>query len=101
MYNPWWDEFELQLDLSLPLLTLGKAQYFKDETKDDVTNGFISNSLFFAYVKNENEEEKVEDIDFEQMRTTSNISSILIEIEYGKFLNVNPNLTVEQNQWLL
>lgn len=25
VYNPWWDEFEPESDLSLPLLTLGKA----------------------------------------------------------------------------
>jgi len=35
------------------------------------------------------------------MRTTLNISSSSIGIESGKFLNVNPNLTAEQNQWLL
>ena len=66
VYNPWWDEFELESDLSLPLLTLGKAQYFKDETEDDVINGYISNSLLVASVKNENEEEDVEDIDLEK-----------------------------------
>lgn len=69
VYNPWWDEFGPESDLSLPLLTLGKAQYFKDKTEDDVINGFISNSLSVASIKNANEEEEVEDIDFEQMRT--------------------------------
>jgi len=43
----------------------------------------------------------VEDIDFEKMRTTPNIDSSPIEIESGKFLNVNPNLTAEKNQRLL
>ena len=28
--SPWWDEFALESDLSLPLITLGKEQYFKD-----------------------------------------------------------------------
>ena len=56
--NPWWDESEPESDLSLPLLTLGKAQYFKDETEDDVINGFISNSLSIASIKNENEEDE-------------------------------------------
>ena len=37
----------------------------------------------------------MEDIDFLQMRTTWNIASSSIEIESGKFLNVNPNLTAE------
>ncbi len=101
VYNPWWDEFEPELDLSLPLLTLGKAHYFKNETKDDVINGFISNSFFVASVKNVNEEEEVEDIYFKQLRTTPNIDTNPIEIESGKFLNVNPNLIAEKNQWLL
>ena len=57
VYNPWWNEFELESDLSLPLLPMGKAHYFKDEIKDDVINGFISNSLSVASVRNENEEE--------------------------------------------
>lgn len=85
VYNPWWDEFEPEPDLSLPLLTLGKARYFKDETKDDIINDFINNSLSVASLKNANEEEEVEDIDFEQMRTTPNIASNPIEIESGKF----------------
>lgn len=101
VYNPWWDEFEPESNLSLPLLTLGKVQYFKDETEDDVINGFISNSLSVTSVKNVNEEEKVEDIDFEQMRTTPNIDSNPIEIEPGNFFNINPYLTAEQNQLLL
>lgn len=101
VYNPWWDEFEPESDLSLPLLTLGKSQYFKYETKDDVINGFISKSLSIASVKNANEEEEVEDIYFEQMRTTPNTTSRLIEIESGFFFNINPNLTAEHNQWLL
>lgn len=52
--NPWWDEFELELDLSLPLLTVGKSQYFKDEIEDDTINGFISNSLFVTSIENSN-----------------------------------------------
>lgn len=43
----------------------------------------------------------MEDIDFEQTRTTLNISSNPIEIESRNFLNINPSLTVEHNQQLL
>lgn len=43
----------------------------------------------------------MEDIDFEQMRTALNIDSNQIKIEYGKFLNINPNLTAKKNQLLL
>lgn len=101
LYNSWWDELEPELDLSLPLLSLGKAQYFKDEIEDDIINGLISNSLSVASIENSKEEEEVEDIYFEQMRTTLNNDSSPIEIEPGNFLNINPNLTFEQNQLLL
>lgn len=43
----------------------------------------------------------MEDIDFEQIRTTLNIDSSPIEIEFGKFLNINPNLIAEKNQLML
>lgn len=72
VYNPWCDKFEPESDLSLPLLTLRKAQYLENETEDDVINGFISNSLFVTSIKDANEEEEVEDIDFEQIRTAQN-----------------------------
>lgn len=35
------------------------------------------------------------------MRTTTNIGSSPFEIEFGKFLNINPNLTSKKNQLLL
>jgi len=99
--NPWWDEFELESDLSLLVLTLGKAQYFKDETKDDIINGFISNSLYVTSIENSREEEEVYDVNFEQMRTTLHTDISLVEIELGNYLNINPNLTIEQNKLLL
>jgi len=99
--NPWWDEFEPELDLSLPLLTLGKAKYFKDETKDGIINGFISNSLYVASIENAWEEEEVEDINFEQMITTPHTDNNPVKIKPGKYLNINPNLTAEQNKLLL
>ena len=48
--SPWWDEIAPESYLSLSLLTLGKAQYFKDETEDDIINGFISISLSVASI---------------------------------------------------
>lgn len=35
------------------------------------------------------------------MKTTPNLKSIHVEIELGKILNINPNLTQEQNRMLL
>ena len=60
--SPWWDEFEPEFDFSLPLLTLGKSQYFKDETEDDIINGFISNSISVASVRDPGEENEVDDV---------------------------------------
>jgi len=33
LYNPWWDVFEPESNLSLPLLTLGKAQFSRMRQK--------------------------------------------------------------------
>ena len=99
--NPLWYYFEPELNHSKLLLTLGKAHYFKNETNDDMISSFVSNSLFVTSIENSKEEEEVEDIDFEQMRTTVNIDSSPIEVEPGKFLNINPDLTAEKNQLLL
>ena len=35
----------------------GESPVFKDETKDDIINGFISNSLSVASIENSKEEE--------------------------------------------
>ena len=53
--NTWSDKYEPKYNLSLPLLTLGKAQYFKDEAEDDIINGFISSSLSDTTIENSEE----------------------------------------------
>ena len=99
--SPWWDEFALESDLSLPLLTLGKAQYFKDEKEDDIINVFISNSLYVSSIIYLGEEYEVDDEIIEHLKTTLHTISSPIEIEPGKCLNINPNLTAEQNRLLI
>jgi len=99
--STWWDEFVLESDLSLPLLMLGKAQYFKDETEDDIINGFISNSLPVASIRYLGEEGEEDDVIIEHLKTTPLTISSPIEIEPGKCLNINPNLIVEQSILLI
>lgn len=60
--NPLWDEFESELDHSQPFLTLGKAQYFKNEMEDGVISGCISNSLFVTSIEDSGLEDVVEDL---------------------------------------
>ena len=99
--SPWWDEFEPEYDFSLPLLTLGKAQYFKDEMEDDIINGFIRNSLSFASIRDPGEEDEVDDAIIEHLKTTPLTISSPVEIELGKCLNINPNLTAKQKILLI
>ena len=99
--SPWWDEFALKSNLSLPLLMLGKAQYFNDEIEDDIINGFISNSLPISSIRDLGEEYEEYDAIIEHLKTTPLTISSLVEIEPGKCLNINPNLTAEQNRFLI
>jgi len=100
MENPFWDEYEPELDKSQPLLTLGKAEYFKDEIEDDIINGFISNPFSVTSIENLREEEAMEDLSFEHMKTTTNIKRSLVEMEPGKHLSVNLNLTIKLKKLL-
>lgn len=43
----------------------------------------------------------MEDISLEHMKTAPNIKISPVEIELGNFLNINTNLTPEQNKMLL
>ena len=99
--SPLWDEFEPEFDFSLPLLTLRKAQYFKDETQDDIINGFISNSLFSSSIRDLEEEYEVDDAIIEHLKTTPHTISSPVEIKPRKCLKINPNLIVEQNRLLI
>lgn len=95
--NPLWDELKLESDNSQPLLTPIKAQYFKDDTKYDIINCFISNPLSVTSIEDLREEDVVEDLSPEHMKTTPNINSILVKIEPCKNMNVNLNLNSKQD----
>ena len=83
--SPWWDEFAPESDLSLPLLTLRKAQYLKDEREDDIINGFISNSLPIASIRDLGEEYEEDDVIIEHLKTTLLTISSPVEIEPRMF----------------
>ena len=95
-------------DDTLPILTIGKSLQFKDETKDDSTNNFISSPSFvspptFQSLNDVMVESVQADItkDFiaETVKILPNHKSVPIEIESSKTLNLNPNLsTTETNQ---
>ena len=75
--SPWWDKFVPKSDLSLPLLMLGKAQYFKDDTEDDIFDGFISNPLHVASIRDLGEEDEDDDAIIEHLKITPlNINKI-------------------------
>lgn len=92
------DEFKPKLDKSQPLLTLYRAEYFKDEIEDDIINRFISNPFSVTSIENSREEEAMEDLSFEHMKTTKNIKRNPVEIELVKHLSVNLNLTIKQKK---
>lgn len=60
--NPLCDEFEPESDYSQPLLTLCKAQYFKNKKGDDIINGLISNSLVVTSIEDLGVEDTMEDL---------------------------------------
>eukprot|EP00253_Pinus_taeda_P021687 PITA_21687 len=64
-----------------PILTVGQALTFKDSTEDELISNFISEPS--------------------STLAGSSSKSITIEIELGKTLNINPNLTDDKKQQLL
>ena len=88
-----------------PLLTIGKALTFKDEIEDDAINSFISeptsiNKQIYLILNSTLGEEEQENIMEETLFIDTHIIPILkilksvpVEIEPGKTLNINPNLT--------
>ena len=104
--NPLWVGFDE--DDTLPILTIGKALQFKDEIEDDCINSFISSPSSVSsptfqslhVVMTESTQENITDnFIIETTKVLPNHKSIPVEIESGKTLNINPNLsTAETNQ---
>ena len=89
-------------------LMIGKALTFKDETKDDAINNFISeptsvNKQIYQILNNTLGEEEQENVTEETLVSDTHIVPVLkssksvpAEIETGKNLNINPNLPMDE-----
>jgi len=91
-------------------LTIEDNIDFKYLTEDDIINNFINQSKSRSHVQchmleaafdNELEEDPLKDTHDQLVPTTSVSNSKTIEIELGKTLNVNKNLTPEQEEKLV
>lgn len=78
------------------------ALEFKNQTEDDVINTFINHPtamfnlrchMIEAVLENEIEEDSLRDINDQPIPTTTIYNSKPIEIEQGKILNINSNLS--------
>eukprot|EP00253_Pinus_taeda_P029953 PITA_29953 len=91
-------------------LTIQEALEFKNQTKDDAISNFISQTeptshtqchMIKAAFDNEAEEEPLNDVHDHTIPVTSVAHSKTVEIEPGKTLNINANLTPEQETKLI
>ena len=96
-----------------PLLTIGKALTFKDETEDDAINNFISdptsvNKEIYQILNINLGEEEQENLTEEALVSDThiilvlnNLKSIPMEVESGKTLNINPSLSLYEHKCLI
>ena len=96
-----------------PLLTIGKAFSFKDETEDDAINNFNSEptsvnkevyqilNITLGKEEQENLTEEALVDDTHIIPVLKNLKSIPIEVEYGKTLNINPILSLDERKCLI
>ena len=91
-------------------LTIQEALDFKDQTEDDAINNFISQPEPRSYVQchiieaafdNELQDDLLKDTHDQPIPTTYVSNSKIVEIEPGKTLNINANLTYEQEKKLI
>jgi len=91
-------------------LTIQEALDFKDQTEDDAINKFISQTksrfctqchMIEAAFNNELEEDPLKDTHDQTIPVTSVANSKIVEIEPGKTLNINANLTSKQETKLI
>ena len=96
-----------------PLLTIGKALSFKYETEDDSINNFISEptsvdkkvyqilNITLGKEEQENLTEETLVGDTHIIPVLKNLKSIPIEVESGKTLNINPNLSLYEQKHMI
>ena len=102
--TPLWVEIEEEEGVQ-PLLKIGKALTFKDETEDDSINSFISeptsfNKQIYQVLNSALGEKEQENIIEETLVNDTHIILVLknskivpLEVELRKTLNINLNLT--------
>ena len=92
-----------------PILTIEQALSLKDTTEDEVINNFIcepssvtseTHNQLAALLESDTQE-KLKSQDLPQTSTTISSKSITVEIELGKTLNINPDLTVVETKQLM
>ena len=110
--NPLWMELEEEEGIQ-PLLTIGNALNFKDETEDNAINNFISehtsvNKQIYQILNSTLGEEEQENITEETLVSDTHIVPVLknsksvpVEIELGKTLNINPSLALDEHEHLI
>ena len=96
-----------------PLLTIGKALNFKDETEDDAINNFISeptsvNKKIYQILNATLGEEEQENLIEEALVSDTHIVPVLkilknvpIEVESGKTMNINSSLSLNEQKHLI
>ena len=89
-------------------LTIEDALDFKDQTEDDIINSFINQPKIRSHLQChmikaafDNEEDPLKDVQEKSIPTTYVYNRKTIEIEPGKTLNINKNLTAEQEKKLV
>jgi hypothetical protein len=92
-----------------PILTIGQALSLKDATEDEVINNFIcepssvtpeTHNQIAALLESDTQE-NLNSENPPQTSATISSKSTPVEIEPGKTLNINPNLTVVETQQLM
>eukprot|EP00253_Pinus_taeda_P003383 PITA_03383 len=92
-----------------PILTVRQALTFKDSTEDELISNFIYepssvspeiHNHFTAILKSESQQ-NLETENLPQTLASNSSKSITVEIEPGKTLNINPNLTDDKKQQLM
>ena len=110
--TPLWMDPEEEEGVQ-PLLTIGKALTFKDETEYDSINNFISeptsvNKKIYQILNATLGEEEQENITEETLVSDTHIvpalknsKSVPIEVVSGKTLNINPSLSPDEQKRLI
>ena len=107
---PLWVDYEEEYEDVRPVLTIGKALHFQNETEDETINTFIScpNSApqsaqqILATIRDcDNKKGITPETEAKLVPTTIVHNNISVEIDRDKTLNINPNLSPAQTNQLL